>query len=79
MLIQNQGKKQKGGFLSMLLGTLGVNLLRNILASKGAIAKREDQGMNRAGEGVIRAGDGAATKRQGRGIVRAGHENKMDF
>ena len=72
MLIQNQGKKQKGGFLSMLLGTLGANLLRNILASKGAIAKREDQGMNRAG-------DGAATKRQGRGIVRAGHENKMDF
>ena len=56
----------------MLLGTLGANLLRNILASKGAIAKREDQGMNRAG-------DGAATKRQGRGIVRAGHENKMDF
>ena len=56
----------------MLLGTLGASLLRNILASKGAIAKREGQGMNRAG-------DGAATKKQGRGIVRAGHENKMDF
>ena len=38
--IQNKAKEQKGGFLSMLLGTLGASLLGNILASKGAIVKR---------------------------------------
>ena len=45
--VQNEVKEQKGGFLSMLLGTLGASLLGNILAGKG---------MNRAGEGFIRAG-----------------------
>ena len=28
--IQNEAKEQKGGFLSMLLGTLGASLLGNI-------------------------------------------------
>ena len=28
--VQNQTKEQRGGFLSMLLGTLGVSLLGNI-------------------------------------------------
>ena len=51
--IQNEAKEQKGGFLSMLLGTVGASLLGNILAGKG---------INRAGEGVIRAGYG--NKRQ---------------
>ena len=46
---QNEVKEQKGGFLSMLLGTLGAGLLGNILAGKG-------RGINRAGEGIIRAG-----------------------
>ena len=32
--IQNEAKKQVGGFLSMLLGTLGASLLGNILAGK---------------------------------------------
>ena len=36
--IQNEAKQQKGGFISMLLGTLGASLLQNILAGKGAIA-----------------------------------------
>ena len=36
--IQNEVKQQKGGFLSMLLGTLGARLLGNMLAGKG-IAK----------------------------------------
>ena len=31
---QNEAKEQKGGFLSMLLGTLGASLLANILAGK---------------------------------------------
>ena len=47
--IQYEAKEQKGGFLSMLLGTLGASLLGNILAGKG---------MNRAGEGIVRAGHG---------------------
>ena len=40
--IKNEAKKQKGGFLSMILGTLGTSLLGNMLAGKGVI---------RAGEG----------------------------
>ena len=32
--IQIEAKKQKGGFLSMLLGTLGTSLLGNVLADK---------------------------------------------
>ena len=35
--IKNETKEQKGGFLGMLLGTLGASLLRNILAGKGII------------------------------------------
>ena len=33
--VQNESKKQKGGFLSMVLGTLGASLLGNMLAAKG--------------------------------------------
>ena len=33
--IQNETEEQKGGFLSMLLGTLGASLLGNILAGEG--------------------------------------------
>ena len=33
--IQNEVKEQKGGFLSMLLGTLGASLLGNLLTDKG--------------------------------------------
>ena len=32
--IKNETKEQKGGFLSMLLGTLGASLLGNLLAGK---------------------------------------------
>ena len=52
--IQNEAKEQKGGFLSMLLGTLGASLLDDIL-SKGLSGK----GVIRAGEGTIRAGYGS--------------------
>ena len=33
--IQNEAKEQRGGFVSMLLGTLGASVLGNILAGKG--------------------------------------------
>ena len=45
--IKNEAKEQKGGFLEMLLGTLGATLLGNLLTDKGTI---------RAGEGTVRAG-----------------------
>ena len=35
--IKNETKEQKGGFLSMLLGTLGASLLGNILEGKGIV------------------------------------------
>ena len=35
--IKNETKQQKGGFLSMLLGTLGVSLLGNLLSGKGIV------------------------------------------
>ena len=44
--MKNEAKEQKGGFLSMLLGTLGSSLLGNLLTGKGTI---------RAGEDTIRA------------------------
>ena len=35
--VKNETKEQKGGFLSMLLGTLGANLLVNLLTGKGVV------------------------------------------
>ena len=35
--IENEIKEQRGGFLSMLLGTLGASLLGNLLTGKGII------------------------------------------
>ena len=49
--VQHEAKEQRGGFLSMLLGTLSASLLGDIL-SKGLSGK----GVIRAGEGTIRAG-----------------------
>ena len=54
--IQNEVKEQKGGFLSMLLGTLGASLLENILAGKGII--RAEYG-SKGGKGIIRTGYGS--------------------
>ena len=48
--IENEIKAQRGGFLSMLLGTLGDSLLGSLLTGKGII---------RAGEGIVRAGEGS--------------------
>ena len=43
--IQNEVKEQKGGFLSMLLGTLGASLLRNLLTAKRVIATSQERGV----------------------------------
>ena len=48
---KNEVKEQEGGFLSMLLGTLGASLLGNLLTKN-----LSGRGVIRAGEGTIRAG-----------------------
>ena len=53
--IKNETKEQKGGFLSMLLGTLGASLLGNLLTGKGIV--RAGSG-NKKGKGTVRAGTG---------------------
>ena len=52
---KNETKEQKGGFLSILLGTLGASLLGNLLAGKGIV--RAGSG-NKKGKGIVRAGTG---------------------
>ena len=60
--IKDETKEQRGGFLSMLLGTLGASLLGNLLTG---------------GKGIVRAGEGrAASRAKGEGIVRAGSGSK---
>ena len=55
--IKNETKEQKGGFLSMLLGTLEASLLGNLLAGKGIV---RDGWRNKKGNGIL----GAVTGRQ---------------
>ena len=50
----------------MLLGTLGASLLGNLLTVSGINRAGKGHGINRAGEGVLRAGYGR-------------HSSKMDF
>ena len=63
---QNEIKEQKEAFLSMLLGTLGASLLGNLLTVSGINRAGKGRGINRAGEGVLRAGYGR-------------HSSKIDF
>ena len=53
--IENETEEQRGGFLSMLPGTLGASLLGNLLTGgKGTV---------RAGDGIVRAGEGSGSKK----------------
>ena len=72
--VKNEVKEQKGGFLSMLLRTLGASLLGNILTGQGEIAKRQgrgidraekDRGINRVGEENVRAGCDSRSSKMG--------------
>ena len=49
--IENETKEQRGGFLSMLLGTLGASLLGNLITG--------GKGILRVGDGIVRAGKGS--------------------
>ena len=42
----------------MFLGTLGASLLGNFLTGKGIYRAGKDKGINRAGEGIVRAAYG---------------------
>ena len=55
--IENETKEQRGGFLNMLLGTLGASLLGNLSTGKGIM---------RTGDGIVCAGSGSVVSR-GRG------------
>ena len=70
--IENETKKPKGGFLSMLLGTLGASLLGNLLTGKGVVSAGTG---NNKGKGVVRAGCGNENKRKE--VVRTGYGNKL--
>ena len=64
--IKIETKEQKGGFLSMWLGTLGASLLGNILAGKV----------------IVRASSGRRSLnsyKKGKGIVSAGYGKEWDF
>ena len=61
--VQNEVKEQKGGFLCMLLGTLGASLLGNILIGRGINRAGKGRGINKAVEGVIRAGYGSSSSK----------------
>ena len=52
--IENEAKEQRGGFLSILLGTLRASLLGNLLTG--------GKGIRRAGDGIVRAGSGSKKK-----------------
>ena len=58
--IDNETKEQRGGFLSMLLGTLGASLLGDLLTGKGIM--RAGDGIVRAGDGIVRAAKGSIKK-----------------
>ena len=54
--IKNETNEQRGGFLSMLLGTLGASLLGNLLTG--------GKGIMRVGDGIVRAGEGSGSKKK---------------
>ena len=70
---KNETNGQKGGFLSMLLDTLGASLLGNLLAGEGKV--RAGSG-NKKGKRIVRAGSG---NKKGKGVVGAGSGKQWDF
>ena len=71
--IKNETKERKGGFLRMLLGTLGASLLGNLLTGKGSV--RAGTG-NKKEKGIVRHG---SENKKGKGIIRAGTGKQWDF
>ena len=61
--VQNKVKEEKGGFLSMLLGTLGASLLGNLLTGRGINRAGKGRGINREGEEVVSVGYGSRSSK----------------
>ena len=59
--IESENKEQRGGFLGIILGTLGASLLGNLLTGGTGIMRAGD-GIVRAGDGIVRAGEGSKKK-----------------
>ena len=51
--VKNEVKGQKGGFLSMLLDTLGASLLGNLLTGRRIYRAGKGKGINRVGEDAL--------------------------
>ena len=66
--VENENKEQRGGFLSMLLGTLGASLLGNLLTG--------GKGIVRVGDGIVRAGEGSGSKKTPKFTVTFSSINK---
>ena len=66
--IKNETKEQRGGFLSMLLGTLGASLVGNLLT--------DGKGIMRAGDGIVRASAGSRSKKNPKFTVTFSSINK---
>ena len=74
--MENETKEQRGGFLSMLLGTLGASLLGNLLTGGKGIM-RADDGIVRAGEGnVVSKAKGNGSKKKPKFTVTFSSANK---
>ena len=71
--IKNETKKPKGGFVNMLLGTLGASLLGNLLSGKGIVSAGY---RNKKGKGIVRAG---SENKKGKGTGKAGSGRPRDF
>ena len=76
--IKNETKEQRGGFLSMLLGTLGASLLGNLLSGgKGSMRAGEGSVASRTkGDGIVRAGEGSRSKKKPKFTVTFSSINK---
>ena len=51
--IKTETKEQKGGFVSILLGTFAASLLANLLAGKGVVKAGSGKGIVRSDTGKI--------------------------
>ena len=60
-IIKNETKEQKGGFLGTLLGTLGANLLGNLLPESGMLSAEFG---NKEGKGTLRSGFRSSKKKK---------------
>ena len=76
--IENETKEQRGGFLSMLLGTLGASLLGNLLTGGKGIMRAGEGGLASRvkGEGIVRTGEGSGSKKTPKFTITISSINK---